>query len=516
MAIKRARPKLVLPALPSRPCLGIEMGGNELRAVLVRKGARRSEIADYLFMPDVDSGNEELPSIPLLKETAQRLNVRGRIPAVYTSAQVRAATLPMSRTRVQRMRRQLLIDALKWEAEAYTGIPGYQALIGLEVERPRIEPGQVVEESDEIMVHVAAIEANVYRALRERFRLAGLTLMRAYPPDYCFQVPLLELHPHADRGVLEIGATASRFALLKGGDTLAINTMNITQEMIHQELDGRSIPDLETTLRYNLEQAPGPYPVAVTGVGALCDQTLAYLQRLAPQGVEPLKLARASALTAAGQEEGPAMATVAGAALRELGGRDLRQIGVTDAVPFATQVRRSAYVMPLATASLLFVLLLVHYGLMVQQERRFNVQRAELEQDLGERRAELSEAQRLQAEIETISDRISLLSRQLAYVRGDWDQALRTKVLVYEGLRRQLSPSIALARIQQDPSEENRFIITGMGPSAAEIMAFALRLQESGVAAAVDVPQLVRTDKARVKGVSHRFTIHLEANVDGS
>lgn len=515
MAVKLPRPKLAVPALPSRPCLGIEMAGDELRAALVRKGARRSEVADYLVMPGIESGNE-LPPIPQLKEAVQRLNVRGRIPAVFTSAQVRATTLPMSRTRVQRMRRQLLVDAVKWEAEAYTGIAGYQALIGLEVEQPRVEPGQVIEENDEIQVHVAAIEANVYRALRERFRLAGLTLMRAYPPDYCFQVPLLELHPHADRGVLEIGATASRFALLKGGDTLAINTMNITLEMVRQEIEGRSIPDLETTLRYNLDQSPEPYPVVVTGVGALDDQVLAYLQRLTPQGVEPLVLARASALTAAGQEEGPAMATVVGAALRELGGRDLRQIGVTDAVPFATQVRRSAYVMPLATASLLFVLLLVHYGLMVRQERRFNDQRADLDQQLSERRTELNEAQRLQKEIRDLDERIRLLSRQLAYVRGDWDQPLRSKILVYEGLRRQLSPSIALARVQQDPNQEHHFIITGMGPSAAEIMAFALRLQESGVAAAVDVPQLVRTDKARVKGVSHQFTIHLEAKVDGS
>jgi Tfp pilus assembly protein PilN len=507
-------PKISFPSFGGQQCLALEFVGEELRAAMVRTTGKRKEILDFLALT-VDATGDELPSIPILQEIRQRLNCKAGTEAVFVSPLARSVNLTMNYERIKKMRRHVLADAAKWEAEIYSGVPGAQALSGVEVEEVEVEPGQVQQEIEEIMVTVAVMERNIYQAVKERFRLAGLKLVRAYAPESCFHVPLLEMHEESDRGVLEVGTMTSGFALLRGGETLSINTMSITSEMIREHLEGRTVPDLEETLRYNLKQAPAPHPVALTGAGAVDAEVIRFLRGLSPNGVEPLVLRRAAGLTAAGEEESPAMATVVGAGFRELGGKAMQQIGVSDAVPTAVRIRQSVYMMPVAAGTFLFVILLAHNLLMRFQEGQLVAQRAEIESQLSERRQEQAEITRLTSQLSDVSKQISTVKQQLDYLKGDWDRALRLKIGVYEGLSRLLPESVALSNIRQDPNRPEHFTIAGMATSAAVVLEFALRLQSEGVGRKVEVQRLDR-QQGRDKGVTHSFTMQLEANPDGA
>jgi Tfp pilus assembly protein PilN len=508
-------PNITLPSVGGQQCLAVEFVGEEIRAAMVRTTGKRKEILDFLALT-VDATGDELPSIPILQEIRQRLNCKPGTEAVFVTPLARAVNLTMNYERIKKMRRHVLADAAKWEAEIYSGIPGAQALSGVEVEQVKVEPGQVKQEIEEIMVTVAVMERNIYQAVKERFRLAGVKLVRAYAPESCFHVPLLEMHEESDRGVMEIGTMTSGFALLRGGETLSINTLGITSDMIREHLEGRIVPDLEETLRYNLMQAPAPHPVALTGPGAVDAEVVRFLRGLSPNGVEPLVLRRAAGLTAAGEEESPAMATVVGAGFRELGGKRMRDIGISDAVPTAVRVRQSVYVMPVAAGIVLFVVLFGHNLLMRYQEGQLKAQRQEIQGQLDERRQEQAEITRLENELRDVTQQISTMKRQLEYLKGDWDRALRLKIGIYEGLSRMLPETVALSNIRQDPNRPEHFTITGMATSAAVILEFALRLQSEKVGRRVEVQRLDRHQQSRDKGVTHQFTMQLEAIPDGA
>jgi Tfp pilus assembly protein PilN len=495
--------------LPGALCLGVESVEDEVRAALVRARGGEQEILEFVAVKAPEAGGD-LPGITQLQEIRRRLNCKQNTRSVFVTPLARMVVLPMNRERVLKMRRHVLAEAVKWEAETYTGIPGHRSLTGVEVEKPRAEPGRILEELEEVMVHVAVLEQNIYRAAKERFRLAGLKLTRVYPSEACFPVPLLYKHEESDRGVLEIGTAFSSFALLRGGLILAINTMNITTEMIRAHLDGRTSPDLENTLKFNFQQAPGPHPVALTGTGALDQRIVAFLRTLDPIGVEPVQLQRTSGLTAAGAEEGPIFATVAGAAMRELGGKGLQAIGISDAVPPAVRIRQSIYLMPVATASFLFVLLLAHNLLMRHQENRLQEQHQGIETQLQERRKEYEEIKRLQGEIQGVDARIKELQDLLQYIKGGGDGPLQAKIDLYETLVQNLPQTVALIAVREDQPESGHYVISGEAGSISAILEFALRLRENA-GLSVDVQRLEPQPQARRKDASHRFVMHLEA-----
>lgn len=488
--------------LPDKVCLGVEYVDNEIRAALVRAKGREREIMEFVAIKAPEAGND-LPSIAQLQEVRTRLNCKQNIQAVFVTPLVRLVVLPMNRERVLNMRRHVLAEAVKWEAEPYTGIPGHQSLAGVEVEKPRVEPGQIREVIDEIMVHVAVLEQNIHRAAKERFRLAGLKLSRVYPGEVCFHVPLLYQHEESDRGVLEIGTASSGFALLRGGSTLTINAMNITAEMVRAHLDGRTMTDLEDTLRFNFRQVPGPLPVVLTGAGAMDHRIVPFLRTLAPMGVEPLRLQRTSGLTVAGTEEAPIFATAVGAAMRELGGKAMQGIGISDTVPPAVRVRQSIYLMPVAAASLLFVVLLGHNLLMRYQENNLREQRQGIE-------AQLQELKRFQDEFQKVDEQIKQLRRQLSYIKDEWDIPLRARIDLYEALVRHLPKTVALTSVRENQREPVRLEIAGEAHSLPDILEFARLLKVDG-GMFVDVKRLETQQRTRGKGTLHRFEMHLEA-----
>lgn len=505
-ALTSRLPRISSP-LPARECLGLEFIEGELRAALVRSRGRKQEIVDFVAIK-VPDGGDDLPGIAQLREIAGRLNCKPGTKAVFATLMVRVVSLPMNRDRVKKMKRHLLTEAVKWEAESYTGVQAGQALAGVEVEKVRQEPGQVMEDMEEVFVQVSILEQNIFRALKERFRLAGLKLIRVYPSEVCFHVPLLSMHPESDRGVLDMGIESSGFALLKGGQTMSINTMNISTAMIREHLAGRKTADLEDTLRFNLKQAPAPLPVAVTGSGALDCRVLEFIKGLSPIRVEPLKLVRASGLTASGSEEGPIFASAAGAAIRELSGGRMAFIGITDAVPLSVKIKQSFYLVPIAAASFLFVLLLGHNLLMRYQEKSFDEQRVDIQAQIDERQDEIEQAKELRDRINEVDKKISGLQKQKEFLRQDHDQELSNITYFFENLARVLPPGVSLTSTTQE--QGNSFLVAGKTFSRSGILEFIKILKEEKV---VSSAELITVEEHPGPGRStiFKFEVRLEA-----
>jgi hypothetical protein len=261
--------------LPGRRILAVEMAGDDIRAAVVRRQGRGFEIIDYASLKRPETG-EDLPDVASLKALAERLGVGGGA-AVLVSPLARAFELLMDRAKIKGMKPYQLREAVKWEVEPYTGISGVTALIAVErKQEPKAKPGDIVyEDDDQTTVNVAAIERNVYRAVRERFKVAGFRLTRIYPPEACFYFVLHMDGRDTPRAVLEVGQDYSNFAVLSGGIPQQINTLSLSQESIAAHVSGE-IPsqDLIDTLRFTVRQVPEPEPLVLSGPGAT-DQSIA-------------------------------------------------------------------------------------------------------------------------------------------------------------------------------------------------------------------------------------------------
>ena len=212
---------------------------------------------------------DDLPSVDALKALAERLQRSGG-PAVFVTPMARAFDLLMDREKTAGFRHYQLVEAVRWEVEPYTGISGANALVGVEaMRRPEAAPGEVVfeDEDDQATFNVSAIERNVYRAVRERFRAAGFSLVRIYPPDVTFYMPLMTAPAEAPRAILEVGEDYSNFAILRGGVPEQINTLSLSRDAIRTHVDGNGFSaELEDALC--LYRAPGTGPRAPGGLRA--------------------------------------------------------------------------------------------------------------------------------------------------------------------------------------------------------------------------------------------------------
>ncbi|MEM5789165.1 MAG: hypothetical protein AAGU11_17765, partial [Syntrophobacteraceae bacterium] len=407
----------------TRECLAVESAGMEMRGVVVRRVGKKTQIRDFVALPRSES-HDDLPDTEILREFKERLGYRTRREAVFITPMARAVVIPMNRAKVAAMRRQQLVEAVKWEVEPFTGISGRLALTGVDVEDLKAKPGQVVAESDEVMVNISVLERNVYRAIKERFKLAGLKLVRIYPPEVCFYVPLLAIHEESDRGVFEIGPSYSSFALLRGGEPKLINTLSVTTDIFLEHLDGKTMPDLEESLKFILRQVPPPHRLALTGTGAMDSRIVEFIDALSPTGAEAVLLRRTSGLTATGQEEGPTFTSAAGAAMRELGASTLSRIGISDAVPYILKLRRNAYLMPLFTTVVFFAVLLGHYELMTYREKEYRKRIDTMKGEIQDKKRQSSQALTLQNELEKITKKIGETSKRRDFALSEADRTL--------------------------------------------------------------------------------------------
>lgn len=463
---------------PGRRILAVEMAGDEIRAAVVRGRGRSFEVVDYASLKRPDT-REDLPDVASLKALAERLGVGGG-PAVLVSPLARAFELLMDRAKIKGMKAYQLREAVKWEVEPYTGINGVTALIAVERKpEAKAKPGEIIyEDDDQTTVNVAAMERNVYRAVRERFKAAGFGLTRIYPPESCFYYVLHMDGRDTPRAVLEVGQDYSNFAVLSGGIPQQINTLSLSQESIAAHVSGE-LPsqDLIDTLRFTVRQVPEPEPLVLSGLGATDRDIADFISDFCPHGAVPLDLPRSAGLAdAKGDPSHAVYGTVVGAAMRELHGAGARQVGIDDSVPLSVRIRQSAYLVPVVITGLLVLALTGHYGFMRYQEQDYKKQIAAHEADLKKRKAEIATYEGLLGEKDKLGKEMEQSKKRLHYMETQADQEMSRFIEFFRDMGLDMPDLVVLKSFSQ--AGKSAFKLTGSAFDLEALGSYATSLQE--------------------------------------
>ena len=462
--------------------LAVEVSEELIRGVVLKGRGTKITVLDYAGMRR-SKPDEDLPAIDSLKELKATLKYTGK-NAVYITAMARSTELFMDRKKVSGMSQYQLSEAAKWEIESYTGITGGNALVGVEKEtRPKAAPGEIVyeDETDEIMVNISAIEKNVYVAVRERFKAAGLKLIRVYPPEVSFYMPLFLESPDSPRAILEIGTDYSNFAVFKGRHPDQISTLNFTCDAVKSHLaSGIGVSDLENSLKFTLTQAPDHEPVVLTGPGAAMPEIADYLDRLSPSGARPLMLSKAVQITH--KETDPADAvfgTAVGAGIRELGGKHMRRVGIDDSEPLVVQLKRNVYVMPLVATTVLAMGLLGHNQFMKFQERQFKADIKKYSAEVEKSKNTIQKYDDLVKKSAQLKKDIRTVKERINYVNRLADKKLAILVTCFNGIARAVPDGLVLDTVDQPPDLPDTLTITGRTWDLIRVGKFAIAMQEN-------------------------------------
>jgi Tfp pilus assembly protein PilN len=460
--------------------LSIEMTGDKIRAAVVRGAGRRFDVVDFITMTLTQPG-EDLPSVEAIKAIGERLRFAGG-SAVFVTPMARSFELTMDRAKVAGLSAYQLKNAVKWEVEPYTGITGSNALIGVEpVRKTAAAPGEVEVEDDDApaTVNVSAMERNVHRALKARFKAVGFRLQRVYPPEITFYMPLFLEPSREERAILDVGENFSGFAVLGGRRPRHVRTLNISVEAITAHVSGETVSaDLEATLQSVGRDAPAGKPLVVSGPGAAIPAVVDYIAGFCPAGAVPLTLARSAGLADA--RDYPAYAVYAGAvgaAVRELRGRGERALGLDDREDLYHRLRKSAYLAPLAASLVMALLLFAHYGYMTHKEKVYKAQLMEINAELAERKARIAEYDRMMQEEREIQAKIDFAQKRLDFITGQAVRELAGMIDCLDGIAAALPETIVLSDIAQNA--DGRYAISGTARDLRSVSRFVTELQNA-------------------------------------
>lgn len=490
---------------PGRHILAIEIAGSRIMAAVAEKRGNQLQIQNFVAI-DRTTANDDLPDTENIRELMDRLHYPSG-PAVLITPMARSVQIAMNRVKVGKLRPYQLCDALRWEVEPYTGISGNNALIGAEKGSPTDREDLLLLDEDEIEIDVNAsvIERNVYRAMKQILQRSGLKLIRIYPPEVCFFVPLFLHDVESAQAVFDIGADYANFTIVKGGKPKQINTYPLGKEILLDLIENGQQVESEQSLDFLLRQIPGPLPLILTGIGAGHQKIVSFLDARSPYGALPLNLHRADKLARSGHADQNTMycATV-GAALRELMGKKWRPIGITDEVPVSVRIKESAYLVPVAFAVLLVAGLFGHYQYMKITNMRYKEQTQKLKVQIKEKKAKFETYTALEKKRNTLKDTRRRYKRQIDFLHHGADDNLTHIGNVLKSFYT-LPPAMQLESLQQQENEQN-FELTGLSDDSNAIGAYAVALQKLSWCTTVDIRELQR--RSQEKGL--HFLIIME------
>lgn len=480
----RGRLKLLLP---TRQMLAVEISGHQIIGAVAEGKGSNLMIQNFVAIERTNP-TDDLPDPANLKELMDRLDYPSG-PMVLVTPMARSVQITMNRAKVKRLRQYQLCAALRWEVEPYTGVSGTQALIGAERVSPAEQEELVLLDEDEaeMDVNVSVIEQNVYRAMRQICKRARLRLVRLYPPEVCFFMPLFLDQPETSQAVFDIGQDYANFTVIRGRRPKQINTYPLGRDVLLEMVEGGEADEPLQSLDFLLKQVPGPLPLLLTGVGATQEAIVDYLDHRCEYGARALELHRADKLGRAGHDGQNAMYSVAaGAALREISGAAWRLIGITDTVPLPVRIRQSGHLVPIGVAALMVGALLTHYGYMKNAKQRYKKQTTGLESQIKERKQRFESHERMEAELKELERKVADY-KKLAFLQLGADDNL---IHLEQVLRAffSLPPEMRLESLAQQGG--GRYLLLGLAEDSALVGRFAVQMQQHPWCRAVSIKTL--------------------------
>jgi len=459
---------------PGKKVLALDLSGSQLIGAVVEGKGKKLTIANFVAIDRTNPG-DDLPDPVNIQEVIDRLDYDGG-GVVLITPMARSVQITMNRAKVDKLRQHQLCDALRWEVEPYTGVSGAQAIIGAEKGGPVEQENLLLlaEDGMETDVNVSVIEQNVFRAMKQIMKRSKLKLLRIYPPEVCFFMPLFLEPVEGAQAVFDIGADYANFTVVKGRQPKQINTFPLGRDVLLEMIDNQGQgTEAEQSLAFLLGQVPAPMPLILTGIGATVDKIVGYLDQACEYGARRIELTRSSQLGKSGHEGMNAMYSIAvGAALRELSGRAWRDIGITDAIPLGLRVRQSAYLAPLGVAALLAVALVGHFAYMKNCKVRYVKETVRLESQIKEKKQKHDAYDKLKKELGELEQKTGQIRKRITFLQSGSDDNLIHINRVFDSFLRLPDP-MWLESIQQD---KEKYTIKGQAVdfsvvgSAAEIL----------------------------------------------
>ncbi len=490
---------------PVKKVLALDLSGSQLIGAVVENKGKKMTIANFVAIDRVNPG-DDLPDPANIQEIIDRLDYEGGTVVLITPM-ARSVQIAMNRTKVEKLRHHQLCDALRWEVEPYTGVSGLQAMIGAEKSGPVEQENILILAEDDLEtdVNVSVIEQNIYRAMKQVMQRSKLKLLRIYPPEVCFFMPLFLEAVAGAQAVFDIGADYANFTVVKGRQPKQINTFPLGRDVLLEMIDSdEQGTEAEQSLAFLLGQVPGPLPLILTGIGATADKIVAHIDRACEYGARRIELTRSSQLGKTGHDGMNAVYSIAvGAAMRELSGQAWRAIGITDAIPLPLRIRQSAYIAPLGVACLLIVVMVGHYSYMKNSKVRYTKETAELESQIKDKKQKHEAYDKLKTELSELEQKTGQIKKKLIFIQTGSDDNLIHVNRVFDSFL-SLPVSMLLDSIQQ---EKEKYILKGEAEDFEVVGSVAVFLQRYPWCKAVHIKALEPGQDGNLK-----FTIEMETD----
>ncbi len=467
-------------------------------AVIKKKGKSNIEIIDYAQTELSEDADLSIPQTEDLVQLAERVGYRSG-SAVFVSSLVQFTDVQLLQKKVEFLKQYQLNESVKWEVEPLVGISGSNAITAASYDAADDNDVDLLlmeDEEQEVSVSVSVIEANVHRALKKRFKSAGFSLQRIYPPDICFYVLTSHTQPGKKAAVLDIGEEFANFIVLEDQKPTSINTYALNAESIIDLTLGVPQPELEKAIAHIFTQIPGDEPLVIIGFGAQDARIIEYLDQHSPTGAKGLSVKKADSLGKNSQSQSSAVfANVIGAAIRELkGGREVK-LGVTDKEILSQRIKKSAYLMPLIGVSFLAFLLLLHYALMRYQRSNYEYQIKELTAKIESTESRKKKYDQLKGEVDKLDLSVSLAKKKIKYIEVGSDKGIE-QLTSFLDVFNSIPRNIVLSKIEQ--KQEDKFEISGTSSDLDSVGKMALGLQENEWCKSANIVNVTENEFRRI------------------
>lgn len=449
--------------------LALELGDSVIRAAVVRGGPGRYVVTTCFEIPRL--GGQYGSDAPLVSEEVAAVMKRlgGKADKfVLVGQDVRTAHLDMESSKLKAMKPLQIKEALRWEAEAYTGISGSEAMVGYEL----IGDWRSGKRAD---VQVSVCTADFYRQIKDIFSAVGLKLRRVYCEEACFPSAALSQSSRNELIVAHVGELTTKVVHIRSGQPVAFSSTAVGAEAVKSYLKDESTSgDLEDRLREPFVSIKtDDAELIVCGPGGCDESVVAFTGLSAGMKASPLRM-QGEAM--ANRSDAPLYATAVGAAIRELGYvKNGRLAGITDAVPLGKQLRNRIHVFPIVIVALL---LAVFMGLHLMNHH----QRTENEKSLAQAKTQLKKLKDKHAYYNALKRQLSTLrktERRIQARQRFLDSGACGRIDLMEkfldSLTKLVPQDMRLCEICKEG--ENRYVLHGEALSAGALNSLATALQ---------------------------------------
>lgn len=477
--------------------LSLEVSESSLRAAVVSSSGGNWTIEECAEVERNNGGLEESGSLRVeeVKTLLEKLTSYPKL-TVLVSPVAATINLSMEQVKLSNMKPPQICEALRWEAEPYSGIPATDSMIGYECissvhasnqADSQMQADMQVSVEPRTDIRVTVFPQSKYKDMRELLGQAGLKLRRIYSDESCFPLAANFSDSTTDKIVVHVEPSQTKIVSIQNQSASSCYTIHVGSEAIRQHLDGNLNIDLDATFQESFGAVKDDTSkVYVSGLGG-CDREIVAFIGLSI-GMEAIPH-EPFIENPEGADQRASFTVAIGAGLRELGFLDSQtQSGVSDAVPLSKQIQDRMYIAPVAGV----VLLLVVFGLFYQQMKNdrleCDAETKSLENEAKSRQSAINNFNALKKKMAQLKAEEILWLAEEEFLNETADMRLQQVENFLDKLPKAAPNTISLNELVRE--SDGQYVILGEGLDARSINELAVLLQNEDWCAGALVSEL--------------------------